>query len=204
MPKIMNVDYEAIPKNAQQMRAYGTQLNGQMTTAYKSIGDMHNYWYGKRYNELVKLFNQLIPKINDMLTLVVTDIPYTLETVANNYSQADKGQNVTTAKKETPKKITNLTIPNDVGMKFLTSDVQSTQNSVDKNFTNAISQMNNIETEYKKVNWQSEASGAFEAKFAKLKQDIIDSFEDIQGQFKSLMEQTQQDIEATEQANTVQ
>ena len=50
MAKIQNVDYEAMPKQAKQMRSYGQQLNTQMTNAYKSIEDMHSSWYGKRYN----------------------------------------------------------------------------------------------------------------------------------------------------------
>ena len=54
---------------------------------------------------------------------MVTDIPSALETVANNYSQADKGSNVTSVSKEGPKKITTISQSNDVGMKFLTSEV---------------------------------------------------------------------------------
>ena len=54
MAKIMNVDYEAIPGQAKQIRATAKQLNSEMTKAYNSIAEMHNSWYGKRYNELVK------------------------------------------------------------------------------------------------------------------------------------------------------
>ena len=203
MAKIQNVDYEAMPKQAKQMRSYGQQLNTQMTNAYKSIENMHNSWYGKRYNELVKQFNNLTTQINEMLTLVVTDIPYALETVANNYSQADRGINATAAQKTSPKKITNLTIKNDVGMKFVTSNVESVQKSVSTNFKNAKDQMNKIQAEYTKIKWQSEASEAFKSKFNKLKQNIISSFENIESQFTKLMTQTKNDIEKTEKANTV-
>ncbi len=65
-------------------------------------------------------------------------------------------------KKTSPKKITNLTIHNDVGMKFVTSNVESVQKSVSTNFKNAKDQMNKIQAEYtKKIKWQSEASEAF-------------------------------------------
>lgn len=203
MAKIQNVDYEAMPKQAKQMRTYGQQLNTQMTNAYKSIENMHNSWYGKRYNELVKQFNNLTTQINEMLTLVVTDIPYALETVANNYSQADRGINATAAQKISPKKITNLTIKNDVGMKFMTSNVESVQKSVSANFKNAKDQMNKIQAEYTKIKWQSEASDAFKSKFDKLKQNIYSSFENIEKQFTKLMVQTQEDIQKAETANTV-
>ena len=203
MAKIMSVDYEAMPKQAKQMRAYGKQLNTEMTNAYKSVTDMHNSWYGKRYNELAKEFNKLTAEINDMLNLVVAEIPYALETIANNYSQADRGQNATTAVRETPRKISNITISNDVGMKFVTSNVASIQKSVSTNFKNAKEQMNKIETEYAKIKWQSEASETFKSKFTKLKTSIVTAFENINSSFTKLMEQTQQDIEKAEKANTV-
>lgn len=203
MAKIQNVDYEAMPKQAKQMRTYGQQLNTQMTNAYKSIEDMHSSWYGKRYNELVKQFNSLTSKINEMLKLVVTEIPYALETVANNYSEADKGTKATAAQKTAPKKVTTLTIHQDVGMKFVTSNVEAVQKKVSNNFKNAKDQMNKIQTEYSKIKWQSEASEAFKSKFSKLKQNIITSFENIEKQFSSLMNQTKKDIEKTEKANTV-
>ena len=61
-----------------------------------------------------------------------------------------------------------------------------------------------IESEYNRVDWQSEASESFKARFAQLKSDILASFDNINNQFTKLMTQTQQDIEATEKANTVQ
>ena len=203
MAKIMNVDYEAMPNQAKQMRSEGKQLNSEMTKAYKSVGEMHNSWYGKRYNELVKSFNEMIPQINDMLTLVVQEIPYALETIANNYSQADKGANATSASNEAPNKITNLSISNDVGMKFLTSNVSSVQKQISSNFKNAKEQMNKIESAYGKIKWSSEAADAFKAKFTKLKASIVSSFENIETQFTKLITQTQQDIENAEKANTV-
>ena len=203
MARIQGVDYEAMPGQANEMRGYGRQLNSEMTKVYTSVADMHNSWYGIRYNELVKVFNNMIPELNEMLTLVVTDVPFALETIANNYSQADRGIKVTTAIDEAPNKITNLTIINDIGMKFITSNVSETQKSISTNFTNAKDLMNKIESVYLKISWQSEASEAFKTKFTKLKNDIIASFENINTQFVKLMQQTQQDIENTENANTV-
>lgn len=203
MAKIQTVDYEAIPSQAKQIREYGQQLNTQVTTAYNNIDNMHSSWYGKRYNELVKQFNSLTSKINDMLTLVVTDIPYALETVANNYSQADKGVNATSAQKTAPKKLSNITIHNDTGMKFITSNVAEVQNKVSNNFKNAKDQMNKIDQVYSKITWQSEAADAFKTKFTKQKKEVISAFENIESQFSKLMTQTQEDIQSAETANTV-
>ena len=203
MAKIMNVDYEAMPNQAKQMRAQGKELNNELVGAYKKISDMHNCWYWKRYNSLVKEFNDVAPKINELLELVVTDIPSALETVANNYSQADKGSNVTSVSKEGPKKITTISQSNDVGMKFLTSEVSNTQKEVSNSFKKSKEKMNTIEAEYGKIKWESEAADAFKAKFKKLKADIVTAFDNIDSQFTKLMEQTKTDIQNAENANTV-
>ena len=204
MANITNVDYAAIPAQAQQMRTLGQELNRELTIAYQSIANMHNCWYGKRYNELVKEFNDMIPQLNDMLTLVVTEIPFALETIANNYSQADQGSNVTSAAKTAPNKITDLTISNDVGMKFVTSEVESVKTNVSNNFKKSKDKMNTIESAYGRIQWQSEAAEAFYSKFKKLKADIVAAFENIDSQFTNLMNQTLSDIQSTENANTVQ
>lgn len=204
MAKIDHVDYEAMPRQAKAMREYALELNNELRTAYSNVGEMHNSWYGVRYNELVKDFNELIPQVNDLLKLVVTEIPFAVETIANNYAQADKGQNVTSAEETSANNIENLPITNDVGMRFMTAEVANTQRSVSEKFDASKELMNKIETEYNRVEWQSEASESFKARFNKLKNDILMAFDNINNEFSKLMTQTQQDIETTEKANTVQ
>ena len=204
MAKIDHVDYEAMPRQAKAMREYALELNNELRTAYSNVGEMHNSWYGVRYNELVKDFNELIPQVNDLLKLVVTEIPFAVETIANNYAQADKGQNVTSAEETSANNIENLPITNDVGMRFMTAEVANTQRSVSEKFDASKELMNKIEAEYNRVEWQSEASENFKARFNKLKNDILMAFDNINNEFSKLMTQTQQDIETTEKANTVQ
>ena len=203
MANITNVNYEAMPRQAKQMREYANELNNELKMAYSQIGEMHNSWYGTRYNELVKIFNDLTPELNKLLTLVVTDIPYALEKIANNYAQADKGQNVTSAQEVSAQKIANLAVKNDVGMKFVTSEVATTQKKVTESFKKSKDLMNKIEAEFGKVEWRSEASEAFKTTLSKLKTSIISAFDNIDTQFTKLMNQTQQDIENAEKSNTV-
>jgi len=203
MANISTVDYEAIPSQAQEMRALGQELNSELSTAYQSIANMHNCWFGKRYNELSKEFNKIIPGINELLELVVGDIPFALETIANNYSQADRGSNVTSATKSAPHMISELTISNDVGMKFVTSEVELVKNNVSNNFKKAKDRINSIESVYGKIKWESEASEAFASKFRKLKADLISAFDSIDSQFTNLMNQTLSDIQSAESANTL-
>lgn len=204
MAQIMNVDYEAMPNQAKQMREYAKELNSTLKVAYSNVQEMHNSWYGMRYNELVKDFNELSPKLNKLLDLVVKEIPFALETIANNYVQADRGQNVTSAEETVPNIIEELPIMNDVGMRFITNDVANTQRIISEKFETSKDLMNKIEAEYAKVQWQSEASDSFKSRFAQLKSEIMASFDNINTQFVNLMNQTQQDIETTEKANTVQ
>ena len=204
MANIMNVDYEAIPAIARQVRSYAQDLNIQMLDIYNNISEMHNSWYGIRYNTLAKDFNNIMPEINDLLDLVVTEIPYTLETIANNYALVDRGSKVTSAEKTPAKRVTSLAMPNDVGMRFLTNEVTSVKSKVATNFTSAKEIMNMIETTYNRVEWRSEAAEAFKMRFTKLKNNIVNAFDNLELQFIKLMTQTLEDIQATENANTVQ
>lgn len=203
MAQIKNVDYEAMPGQASQMRSLGQELNSELTTAYSNITNMHNVWYGIRYNALVKEFNNVIPQINELLNLVVGEIPFALETIANNYAQADKGANVTSAQNTAPNKISDIPIINDVGMRFITADVESIQSQVVSNLDKATEKMNAIEGVYGQIDWQSEASDAFKSTFTRLKGEIITSFGNIKTQFTKLMTQTQEDVQAAESSNTV-
>lgn len=203
MANIIKVDYEAIPRQTMSMRTHGKELNAELTNAYKSIEEMHRSWFGQRYNSLVVEFNKIIPSINELLSLVVDEIPFTLDTVANNYALADRGAGVTKAAKELPQKIADINMPSDIGMGFITSEVEAVQQSVSRNFQNARDKMNLIETEYGKITWQSEAADAFKARFQKLKTEISNSFDNLNTQFTNLMNATKEDMQKTENANTL-
>lgn len=205
MAEIKNVNYEELPGKAGQMRSHGQELNTELTTAYQRITDMHNVWYGVRYNSLVMEFNNIIPQLNELLDLVVGDIPYTLETIANNYSKSDKGANVTSAQKTAPNKITEIPVHDDTGkMRFITADVETVQSQVTANLDNAKTKMDTIESVYGQIQWESEAADAFRSTFTRLKSQIVASFDNIKTQFTKLMSQAQQDVQSAENSNTVQ
>ena len=108
MARIDRVDYVAMPGQAKKMRENALELNSELKAAYSIVAEMHNAWYGIRYNELVKDFNGLVEQINELLDLVVTKVPFTIETIANNYSKADKDQNVVSAEETAVNKIEEL------------------------------------------------------------------------------------------------
>lgn len=203
MARIETVDYERMPGQANEMRGEAKILNKELSAAYESINNMRNLWYGKRYNDLVQAFNNIIPSINEMLTLVVRDVPSALETIANNYSQVDCGQKVVAVNSEEPNRVQEIEVSSEVGMRFLTAEVSEVKQKVSTNFMNAKDLMDRIETIYSKVVWESASAEEFKTKFTKLKNSIVASFENINKEFKELMEQTEKDIELAEKANNV-
>ncbi len=205
MSKIEIVDYGEMPRQASQMRSLGQELNGKLVQVYEAINNMRDgVWYGERYDSLVGEFNKIIPEINQLLTLVVGEIPFALETIANNYAQADRGTNVTSAQNTAPKKIQEMTLTKTGSkFKFISASVESVQNQVESDLAEASEKMNEIEGVYGQIQWQSEASEAFKTTFTRLKGEIITSFENIKSQFTKLMTQTQEDVQAAESSNTV-
>ena len=203
MANIGGVSYEQMPQIAAKMREDAVSLNQEISSAYSSIANMHNDWYGVRYNDLVKAFNNLIPSLNEMLELVVVKIPFAMQTIANNYAMADRGENVVSVGNESANKIQNITISNDVGMRFMTDRVSDVQSRVSNNFRSAKNLMNNIESTFSNLPWQSDSAEVFRSTFIKLKNDIVTEFENIDTQFVKLMQQAQQDIENAERANNI-
>lgn len=202
--RISVVDYEEMPRYAGEMRGKGEELNRKLKDVYNNVSSMHECWYGKRYNELVKSFNEIIPQLNDILSLVVTEIPSTLEKVANNYSQVDRGENVTSVSNEECDRITEIAQSNDVGMRFMASNVENTKNQVKSNFENANADLNEIQSIFSRVNWESDAATAFKERFNSLKNQISQSFENLNNEFTKQVTDTINDMATTESANTVQ
>lgn len=203
MANVIESDYQGIQRTAENIRTMGEDLNREIAKAYQSVAEMHSSWYGIRYNTLVKDFNNLIPQINRMLELVVVQIPNTLDQIAQNYSRMDT-QPLSAKTRSTLQKISDLSISNDVGMRFLTGEVSEIQTKVSNNFKNSTNKMNEIESACGSMNWRSEAATAFTNEFKRIKNQISTEFENINTQFVKLMNQAIEDMEATEKANTVQ
>ncbi len=196
--------YEEMPTYVGQMRSYAQDLNREVKDAYASIQNMRSSWYGKRYNALVKEFNKITAQMNELLKVVVGDIPYALETVANNYAKFDVVSNVVSAVNTEPDRITEIPESNEQGVGITISDVSEVKTSVSSNFKNVVSLMNTIQSSYNQIQWEAKSADAFNEKFNALKENVIKSFEDIEESFSKLMQQTLDDINATESANTVQ
>lgn len=201
--RIEEVDYNGFPRIAKAMREDAKNLNREVSTAYATVGVMQKSWYGPRYDDLVKIFNKMIPNFENILTLTVTDFPYILELVANNYSNVDAGKKVTTAEKTPIQKIEKISPSGKKTFRFMESNVKTHQTDIGKNFDKILGFLDSIEANYKKLNWKSAAAKEFEMKFNRLKKDISNSVTDTKREFKTLMDQTVEDIQRAEKSNTV-
>ncbi len=203
MSRIRKVNYGEMAVQAKKIREDGKQLNDQIVKAYAYLSEMHEFWYGKRYNKLVMAFNNMVPQLNEMLSLVVYKLPYSLELISNNYSMVDRKQKETVEIDEEPNRIKEIEITNDPGLRFLSDQVISIQQKISKCFEIAKDQMNEIEIEYKRILWESESADIFEEKFSEIKEKITAFFANINTEFKDLMQQTEDDLEKAEKINNV-
>lgn len=203
MADIRSVNYEQIPGKANEIQGQGRQLNSELSNAWNSVNDLRSTWHGKRYNTLISYFNNITDEVNSMLKLVICEIPEALGTVAKNYAMADGGS-VAAVGAGTVNAISTMGDSDTTTMAYNSSNASDVQSSVSTNFSTAESLMNDIESTFASIDWESEAKNAFQQRISSLKGQITEALENIRTQFTTLMQESQSDIEGAESANTVQ
>lgn len=203
MPNIEKVDYEGIPAKAKQMRDIANSANTRLVNAYDSLTKMHDSWYGVRYNELCTSFNSLVPTLNEMLDIIVKQIPSDLEVVSNNYSKADKGTAVTTVDDTNARHILQITTKQDVGVRFMPDEVRTFHDSILNDFKIVVQQVDEINGIYKTVCWVSDAGTTFTNKLGQIRNNIVDQVNKIHNQFDSYLQEAEKDFPNADTANNV-
>ncbi len=202
MANITQVDYERLPDQAGSIRAEGQKLNTNLNKIFQETQNMHSNWYGVRYNSFIKELNSMLPAVNDILRLVVDDIPIALETVAKNYALADGAPTKTVNDKELPK-IEELAATEDVGLRFVSTDVSVNKANIEQYIADALENLNTIQSHWSGVVWDSEAATAFGTKFTSLKTNIETALNSVKTNLSTLMAAAETDISAAETNNTV-
>lgn len=203
MAKIENVDYEKLPGYAKQVRTKGEELTKKVGETYKEVEAMSKSWYGTRYNELVKAFNGMKASLASMQELIQTSIPVAMETVANNYSMADKGSKVVSVNNTKPRVIPDIPQNKTPGMRFMTESVQQSKTKVSNNFKQMKDIIAQAEAVINSAPWKSQAEASFKANFKTLKNKLNTQFDQIMKDFNSSMTATINDIQSAENSNTV-
>ena len=206
---IESVDYLALPGRAQELANTGVDpINTGFQEVFNELENMHQDWYGQKYHTLVAAFNQIIPSIHELLTLIIVDIPSAMNQVAKNYALAD-GVQPAGFQEEGVRFIQELnTTNNDVGLRFKSEAVLNFKdkmlNRLNTIINSDLNQYENIFLNVRTHEWQSDAAEAFGTKLSSIKNDLIHSVQDISTLFDNLIAQSQEDIEAAESANTVE
>lgn len=165
---------------------------------------MHAHWYGKRYNELVEKFNNLVPKLNQFLELIVGEVPCMYEKIANNFSEVDINQNVTTSQEEPVIKLTVNPIINDVGMRYIEEEVTVAEKSIVSILHDTIDTMEIINRTVSQMELVCDGAEEFNSQFSKLTDTFKQVLNNIETQFNMLMEQDRNLMKEAEKDSTVE
>ena len=136
MAKITEVNYQEIPGKANSIQSEGRALNTELSTAWNSVNDLRSTWHGLKYNTLISYFNSITNEVNELLKMVIVQIPDALGTVAKNYALADGGS-VPTVEIGSVTLITTLSDSDTTTMAYDSSTAAEVQSTVSNNFSNA-------------------------------------------------------------------
>lgn len=205
MANIGNVDYMSIPAKTDQMRGVGRELNEKMQNMYDKIRELHEFWYGERYNRLVEGFNKIRPSVNNIVELLFTQLPSSLDTIANNYSKLGRNMNIRTVSDEKPRIIEELPKMDDTGkFRFISNSVADVKQDVEAKISKGIELIDEFENIYRTIDWESDAATAYQSLFARLKEELVTSLNNLKKDFTELMAQAEKDTKLTEDTNTVE
>lgn len=200
----VKVDYDEIPIESKSIRGYAKEINSNLIEVYKEVADMHAHWYGKRYNELVEKFNNLVPQLNQFLELIVGEVPCMYEKIANNFSEVDINQNVTTSQEEPVIKLTKNPIINDVGMRYIEEEVTVAEKSIVSILHDTIDTMEIINRTVSQMELVCDGAEEFNSQFSKLTDTFKQVLNNIETQFNMLMEQDRNLMKEAEKDSTVE
>lgn len=202
MSSEVRVDYENMPSQSDNIRNAALELNGRLTAVYQKVTEMHAHWYGKRYNELVTKFNELAPQLNQFLEVIVAEVPYMFEGIANNFSEVDIQQNIATARKESYKKIEEIPVIDDVGMRYIQEEVANVQTEILSDFTSAKELMESMQKTVQQIVLECDGADEFRRQFRTLTNAFKQVLDNVEAQFTELMNKDREAIETAEKSNT--
>ena len=197
------VEYEKLPEKIAKLQGAGENIQAKFQAVYTAAQDMNKGWDGKRYVDVAKAFNDMIPSINELVKTLVTTVPDQLGQVAKNYASFN-GTSVSYTPKAA-KAIGNIPEGNPVGMKFNETEVTSAKDKIFKGFGDAESVMNNeAQAAVTSIlaSWRGEAADSFDTLFKTLKANILNQIGEVKQKVNENMAQTIEDARKTESNST--
>lgn len=203
MENQIKIDYENMPNQSNSIRGQAIEINNKLLAIYRKISEMHICWYGKRYNELVTKFNELAPQLNLFLEAIVGEVPYMFEEIANTVSDVDIKQNVAVPQKESVQKIQALQVYDDVGMRYISKEVEEINNDIMKIFQEIEDIMQEIDRTVDQIKLECDGSEEFRRQFVRLSDAFQYTIGNVESQFSKLMQQDRELMEEAERKNNV-
>ena len=197
----IEIDYENIPAQSKNIRGLAREINNKLLNVYGKIAEMHVCWYGKRYNELVTNFNELVPQFNQFVDVIVGEVPYMFEKFANSISDVDVKYNVAVPQRESVQKIQLLPVIDDVGMRYISAEVDEINTNVVKLLQDAEDTMEGIKRIVEQINIDCDGSAEFKNQFSRLSDAFQYTINNVEKQFSELMKQDKELIETAEKKN---
>lgn len=197
----IEIDYENIPAQSKNIRGLAREINNKLLNVYGKIAEMHVCWYGKRYNELVTNFNELVPQFNQFVDVIVGEVPYMFEKIANSISDVDVKYNVAVPQRESVQKIQLLPVIDDVGMRYISAEVDEINTNVVKMLQDAEDTMEGIKRIVEQINIDCDGSAEFKNQFSRLSDAFQYTINNVEKQFTELMKQDKELIETAEKKN---
>ena len=201
MSDSISIDYENIPAQSKNIRGLAREINNKLLNVYGKIAEMHVCWYGKRYNELVTNFNELVPQFNQFVDVIVGEVPYMFEKIANSISDVDVKYNVAVPQRESVQKIQLLPVIDDVGMRYISAEVDEINTNVVKLLQDAEDTMEGIKRIVEQINIDCDGSAEFKNQFSRLSDAFQYTINNVEKQFTELMKQDKELIETAEKKN---
>ena len=197
----IEIDYENSPAQSKNIRGLAREINNKLLNVYGKIAEMHVCWYGKRYNELVTNFNELVPQFNQVVDVIVGEVPYMFEKIANSISDVDVKYNVAVPQRESVQKIQLLPVIDDVGMRYISAEVDEINTNVVKLLQDAEDTMEGIKRIVEQINIDCDGSAEFKNQFSRLSDAFQYTINNVEKQFSELMKQDKELIETAEKKN---
>ena len=126
------------------------------------------------------------------------------EKIANNFSEVDINQNVTTSQEEPVIKLTKNPIINDVGMRYIEEEVTVAEKSIVSILHDTIDTMEIINRTVSQMELVCDGAEEFNSQFSKLTDTFKQVLNNIETQFNMLMEQDRNLMKEAEKDSTVE
>ena len=198
----IRANYTEIPGIASQMSEEGSNISKLLSDSYKQVDELKSTWNGIRYNTVIAEFNSVIPTINEMETLMITEITSALGQVAKNYASVDGG---TAAAVNEGAKIPTEEISNadTEVLRYDSAAAESVLGIVKSNFASIQDGLEQYKAQFDSLDWDSPAAENFKARFTTLSASLKESFESLCASFEKGMTQAKEDMERAEASNDI-